>query len=74
MCYLKMWKSPLDEAKTNIELLENYKWLQMVKSEKSNGYCVYLIFSHRCLISLLRKSGLTVPIFLSTRKTYKNLI
>ena len=27
MCYLKMWKSPLDEAKTNIELRENYKWL-----------------------------------------------
>ena len=30
-----------------------------------------LIYSHKYLISLLRKSGLTVPIFLSTRKTYK---
>ena len=31
---------------------------------------LFLTYSHKCIINLLLKSGLTVPIFLSMTKTY----
>ena len=62
---MSLERSPLDEAKPNMKLLKK------LKCQKRQRLTHFFNITHKYIINELRRSGLSVPIFLSMRKNCK---